>query len=142
MLSVPCLCPLSRPKCQALCVCLCVFVVRPRVIGTPGGQDSTSGLVEVSVTAGEDVTLPCEVQSVPPPIITWAKERQLISPFSPRQAPPLHPSISLPLCMEFPQNLQLIATCRKSTAAEQACVLFSSASAINSKAPWEPMLRG
>ncbi|KAG5850585.1 hypothetical protein ANANG_G00084020 [Anguilla anguilla] len=60
--------------------------VRPRMIGTPDGQDSASGLVEVSVTAGEDVTLPCEVQSVPPPIITWAKERQLISPFSPRHS--------------------------------------------------------
>ncbi|XP_036375886.1 hemicentin-1 [Megalops cyprinoides] len=60
--------------------------VRPRVSGTQGGQDSTGGLVEVSVTAGEDVILPCEVQSVPPPIITWAKERQLISPFSPRHS--------------------------------------------------------
>uniref|UniRef100_A0A452IZR1 Ig-like domain-containing protein n=1 Tax=Gopherus agassizii TaxID=38772 RepID=A0A452IZR1_9SAUR len=32
--------------------------------------------IEISVTAGKDVTLPCEVKSLPPPIITWAKEMQ------------------------------------------------------------------
>ncbi|MBN3302329.1 HMCN1 protein, partial [Amia calva] len=62
--------------------------VKPRV-SVPGreqeGEGARVGLVEMSVTAGEDVILPCEVKSVPPPIITWAKERQLISPFSPRQ---------------------------------------------------------
>ena len=41
--------------------------------------------VEIAVLAGEEVTLPCEVKSSPPPIITWAKENQLISPFSPRE---------------------------------------------------------
>uniref|UniRef100_A0A8C1K3P7 Hemicentin-1 n=1 Tax=Cyprinus carpio TaxID=7962 RepID=A0A8C1K3P7_CYPCA len=41
-------------------------------------------LLEMSVKVGDDVTLPCEVESVPPPIITWAKDKQLISPFSNR----------------------------------------------------------
>ncbi|KAJ7986246.1 hypothetical protein DPEC_G00337960 [Dallia pectoralis] len=55
--------------------------VRPRQREVSGGD---SEVLEVSVIVGEDITLPCEVQSVPPPVITWAKERQLISPFSPR----------------------------------------------------------
>ncbi|KAL4635075.1 hemicentin-1 [Arapaima gigas] len=58
--------------------------VKPRLSGFSGLQDGNGAPVEVTVTAGEDVILPCEVHSVPPPIITWAKERQLISPFSPR----------------------------------------------------------
>uniref|UniRef100_A0A8D2NA96 Hemicentin 1 n=1 Tax=Zonotrichia albicollis TaxID=44394 RepID=A0A8D2NA96_ZONAL len=60
-------------------------VVKPRVSG-PGDQQGNAHdkPIEVSVIAGEDVTLPCEVRSLPPPIITWAKEMQLISPFSPR----------------------------------------------------------
>uniref|UniRef100_A0A3B4E5X1 Hemicentin 1 n=1 Tax=Pygocentrus nattereri TaxID=42514 RepID=A0A3B4E5X1_PYGNA len=53
--------------------------VRPRLSGGGPGD-----LLEMSVKLGEDVTLPCEVQSVPPPIITWAKDKQLISPYSPR----------------------------------------------------------
>ncbi|NXC61674.1 HMCN1 protein, partial [Aleadryas rufinucha] len=59
--------------------------VKPRV-SRPGDQQGNAHdkPIEVSVTAGEDVTLPCEVRSLPPPIITWAKEMQLISPFSPR----------------------------------------------------------
>ncbi|XP_020958298.1 hemicentin-1 isoform X2 [Sus scrofa] len=57
--------------------------VRPRVIGDQRGL-SQDKPVEISVLAGEEVTLPCEVKSLPPPIITWAKETQLISPFSPR----------------------------------------------------------
>uniref|UniRef100_A0A8C3QNH6 Hemicentin 1 n=1 Tax=Cyanoderma ruficeps TaxID=181631 RepID=A0A8C3QNH6_9PASS len=57
--------------------------VKPRV-SRPGDQQGNDKPIEVSVTAGEDVTLPCEVRSLPPPIITWAKEVQLISPFSPR----------------------------------------------------------
>ncbi|NXW73911.1 HMCN1 protein, partial [Hirundo rustica] len=59
--------------------------VKPRV-SRPGDQQGSAHdkPIEVSVTAGEDVTLPCEVRSLPPPIITWAKEMQLISPFSPR----------------------------------------------------------
>ncbi|XP_077758048.1 hemicentin-1 isoform X2 [Canis aureus] len=57
--------------------------VRPRVFGDQRGL-SQDKPVEISVLAGEDVTLPCEVKSIPPPIITWAKETQLISPFSPR----------------------------------------------------------
>ncbi|XP_067391212.1 hemicentin-1 isoform X2 [Emydura macquarii macquarii] len=59
--------------------------VKPRV-SRPGDQQGSTydKPIEISVTAGEDVTLPCEVKSLPPPIITWAKEMQLISPFSPR----------------------------------------------------------
>ncbi|XP_015146078.2 hemicentin-1 isoform X21 [Gallus gallus] len=54
--------------------------VKPRV-SRPGDQQG-HGPVEISVITGDDVTLPCEVKSLPPPIITWAKETQLISPFS------------------------------------------------------------
>ncbi|TRZ22552.1 hypothetical protein HGM15179_004536 [Zosterops borbonicus] len=59
--------------------------VKPR-LSRPGDQQGNAHdkPIEVSVIAGEDVTLPCEVRSLPPPIITWAKEMQLISPFSPR----------------------------------------------------------
>nr|XP_044998229.1 hemicentin-1 isoform X3 [Jaculus jaculus] len=57
--------------------------VRPRVFGDQRGL-SQDKPVEISVLAGEEVTLPCEVKSSPPPIITWAKETQFISPFSPR----------------------------------------------------------
>ncbi|XP_068547343.1 hemicentin-1 isoform X4 [Anas acuta] len=59
--------------------------VKPRV-SRPGDQQGNAydEPIDISVTAGEDVTLPCEVKSLPPPIITWAKEMQLISPFSPR----------------------------------------------------------
>ncbi|XP_009575209.1 PREDICTED: hemicentin-1-like, partial [Fulmarus glacialis] len=59
--------------------------VKPRV-SRPGDQQGNAydKPIEISVIAGEDVTLPCEVKSLPPPIITWAKEMQLISPFSPR----------------------------------------------------------
>uniref|UniRef100_H0WC62 Hemicentin-1 n=1 Tax=Cavia porcellus TaxID=10141 RepID=H0WC62_CAVPO len=57
--------------------------VRPRVFGEHQGL-SQDKPVEISVLAGEEVTLPCEVKSLPPPVITWAKETQLISPFSPR----------------------------------------------------------
>ncbi|XP_063154493.1 hemicentin-1 [Candoia aspera] len=61
--------------------------VKPRV-SRPGNQkgSSSDNPIEISVTAGEEVTLPCEVKSLPPPIITWAKEMQLISPFSPRHS--------------------------------------------------------
>ncbi|XP_010130628.1 PREDICTED: hemicentin-1, partial [Buceros rhinoceros silvestris] len=59
--------------------------VKPRV-SRPGEQQGNAHdkPIEVSVTAGEDVTLPCEVKSLPPPVVTWAKAMQLISPFSPR----------------------------------------------------------
>ncbi|NXU50379.1 HMCN1 protein, partial [Turnix velox] len=59
--------------------------VKPRV-SRPGDQQGNGDdkPIEISVIAGEDVTLPCAVKSLPPPIITWAKETQLISPFSPR----------------------------------------------------------
>lgn len=62
-----------------------LILVKPRV-SRPGDQQGGTydKPIEISVTAGEDVTLPCEVKSLPPPIITWAKEMQLISPFSPR----------------------------------------------------------
>ncbi|KAK0141476.1 Hemicentin-1 [Merluccius polli] len=63
--------------------------VRPRPGGGPdggpdGGLDGAAEPYRVSVSEGREVTLPCEVHSFPPPTITWAKERQLISPFSPR----------------------------------------------------------
>ncbi|POI31768.1 hypothetical protein CIB84_004481, partial [Bambusicola thoracicus] len=54
--------------------------VKPRV-SRPGDRQG-HGPIEISVITGEDVTLPCEVKSLPPPIITWAKETQLLSPFS------------------------------------------------------------
>ncbi|XP_061490012.1 hemicentin-1 isoform X2 [Rhineura floridana] len=59
--------------------------VKPRVsrLGDQQGLSLDNPLV-ISVIAGKDVTLPCEVKSLPPPIITWAKEMQLISPYSPR----------------------------------------------------------
>ncbi|XP_064928861.1 hemicentin-1 isoform X2 [Columba livia] len=59
--------------------------VKPRV-SRPGDEEGNAydKPLEISVIAGEDVTLPCEVKSLPPPIITWAREMQLISPFSPR----------------------------------------------------------
>ncbi|TSL47575.1 Hemicentin-1 [Bagarius yarrelli] len=57
--------------------------VRPRPGGVGAGDHLGSrDPVDMSVTVGEDITLPCEVQSVPPPIITWAKDKQLISPHS------------------------------------------------------------
>uniref|UniRef100_A0A3B5LKZ5 Hemicentin 1 n=1 Tax=Xiphophorus couchianus TaxID=32473 RepID=A0A3B5LKZ5_9TELE len=53
-----------------------------------GGPGSLGEPVRMSVIKGEDIVLPCDVQSVPPPTISWAKEKQLISPFSPhRQLP-------------------------------------------------------
>lgn len=59
------------------------LLVRPRVFGDQRGL-SQDKPVEISVLAGEEATLPCEAKSLPPPIITWAKDSQLISPFSPR----------------------------------------------------------
>ncbi|XP_060933914.1 hemicentin-1 [Limanda limanda] len=56
--------------------------VRPRT--NVDGAGFSAEPVRMSVIEGEDVVLPCEVHSVPPPTISWAKERQLISPFSPR----------------------------------------------------------
>ncbi|KAM7388095.1 hypothetical protein PAMP_024296 [Pampus punctatissimus] len=57
--------------------------VRPRS-NTNGGAGGSMEPSRMSVIEGEDAILPCEVHSVPPPTISWAKERQLISPFSPR----------------------------------------------------------
>ncbi|XP_068599564.1 hemicentin-1 [Brachionichthys hirsutus] len=56
--------------------------VRPRssAVGAGGPVEP----IKMSVIEGEDAILPCEVHSVPPPTFSWAKERQLISPFSPR----------------------------------------------------------
>ncbi|XP_053325662.1 hemicentin-1 [Spea bombifrons] len=60
--------------------------VKPRILNQdamyPNGTQKH--LVEISVKAGEDVVLPCEVKSTPPPFITWARETQLISPYSQR----------------------------------------------------------
>ncbi|XP_053737549.1 hemicentin-1 isoform X1 [Synchiropus splendidus] len=57
--------------------------VRPRSSTDP---EDTSEPVKVTVVEGEDAVLPCEVLSVPPPSISWAKESQLISPYSPRHS--------------------------------------------------------
>uniref|UniRef100_A0A4W6D352 Hemicentin-1 n=1 Tax=Lates calcarifer TaxID=8187 RepID=A0A4W6D352_LATCA len=56
--------------------------VRPR--SNVDGAGVSAEPARMSVIEGEDAILPCEVHSVPPPTISWAKERQLISPFSPR----------------------------------------------------------
>uniref|UniRef100_A0A3B3BIE7 Hemicentin 1 n=1 Tax=Oryzias melastigma TaxID=30732 RepID=A0A3B3BIE7_ORYME len=56
-------------------------VYRPR--SSSGGAGDLTQPVKVSVIEGEDALLPCDVRSVPPPTISWAKGRQLISPFSP-----------------------------------------------------------
>ncbi|XP_040926337.1 hemicentin-1 isoform X2 [Betta splendens] len=53
--------------------------VRPRSSVGAGAEPRRMSVIE-----GEDAILPCEVHSVPPPTISWAKEKQLISPFSPR----------------------------------------------------------
>ncbi|XP_063057327.1 hemicentin-1 isoform X2 [Engraulis encrasicolus] len=64
--------------------------VKPRLSGgggdgsERGGGGASGGPLEVTVIAGSDATLPCEVQSVPPPVIHWSRDRQLISPHSPR----------------------------------------------------------
>ncbi|XP_067452563.1 hemicentin-1 isoform X1 [Thunnus thynnus] len=58
--------------------------VRPRSGANAGGAGGSTEPSRMSVIQGEDAILPCEVHSVPPPTISWAKERQLISPFSPR----------------------------------------------------------
>ncbi|KAG8003177.1 Hemicentin-1, partial [Nibea albiflora] len=58
--------------------------VRPRSNGGGGGGGGSAEPTKMSVIEGEDAILPCEVRSVPPPTISWAKEKQLISPFSPR----------------------------------------------------------
>uniref|UniRef100_A0A3B4Z1V9 Hemicentin-1 n=1 Tax=Stegastes partitus TaxID=144197 RepID=A0A3B4Z1V9_9TELE len=56
--------------------------VRPR--SSAGGAGGSAEPMRMSVIAGEDAVLPCDVHSLPPPTISWAKERHLISPFSPR----------------------------------------------------------
>ncbi|CAJ1060969.1 hemicentin-1 [Xyrichtys novacula] len=56
--------------------------VRPR--SNSAGSGGSADPMKMSVIEGQDAVLPCEVSSVPPPTVTWAKERQLISPFSPR----------------------------------------------------------
>ncbi|XP_076007425.1 hemicentin-1 [Genypterus blacodes] len=57
--------------------------VRPRSTANVG---ESAEPLKMSVIEGEEAVLPCEVHSVPPPSITWAKERQLISPYSPRHS--------------------------------------------------------
>ncbi|XP_056893820.1 hemicentin-1 isoform X2 [Takifugu flavidus] len=56
--------------------------VRPR--SNAGGAGSSAEPIRMSAIEGEDAVLPCEVHSVPPPTVSWARERHLISPFSPR----------------------------------------------------------
>ncbi|KAM9324527.1 hemicentin-1 [Gastrophryne carolinensis] len=62
--------------------------VKPKIINAGSGslQDGSKGQIEVSAKVNDNVVLPCEVKSVPPPFITWAKEKQLISPFSQRHS--------------------------------------------------------
>eukprot|EP00079_Xenopus_tropicalis_P024320 XP_012816895.1 PREDICTED: hemicentin-1 [Xenopus tropicalis] len=69
--------------------------VKPRIVSPDanGSSIAQKNQIEISVRAGDDVILPCEVKSVPPPFITWAKETQLISPFSQRHS--IFPSGSL-----------------------------------------------
>uniref|UniRef100_A0A8C1I856 Hemicentin 1 n=1 Tax=Cyprinus carpio TaxID=7962 RepID=A0A8C1I856_CYPCA len=59
---------------------------KPRLSGVGGTEmeNNYNKLLEMSVKVGDDVTLPCELENIPPPIITWAKDKQLISPFSNR----------------------------------------------------------
>lgn len=59
-----------------------VSTVRPR--SDAGGAGSSAEPIRMSAIEGEDAVLPCEVHSVPAPTISWARERHLISPFSPR----------------------------------------------------------
>ncbi|KAM5147900.1 hemicentin-1 [Mantella aurantiaca] len=60
--------------------------VKPRILNTGSWnrRDGSKGHIELSANVNDDVVLPCEVKSVPPPFITWAKETQLISPYSQR----------------------------------------------------------
>uniref|UniRef100_A0A8C2ZWU4 Hemicentin-1 n=1 Tax=Cyclopterus lumpus TaxID=8103 RepID=A0A8C2ZWU4_CYCLU len=53
--------------------------VRPR-----SNVSGSAEPMKMSVIEGVDAILPCVVHGVPPPTVSWAKERQLISPFSPR----------------------------------------------------------
>uniref|UniRef100_A0A670IF80 Hemicentin 1 n=1 Tax=Podarcis muralis TaxID=64176 RepID=A0A670IF80_PODMU len=55
--------------------------VKPRV-SRPGDLQgfSRDNPIEISVTAGEEVTLPCEVKSLPPPIITWVADSSYLFP--------------------------------------------------------------
>ncbi|XP_068096243.1 hemicentin-1 isoform X2 [Hyperolius riggenbachi] len=57
--------------------------VKPRFVNA-GLEEGSKKHIEISANVNEDVVLPCEIKSVPPPFITWAKETQLISPFSQR----------------------------------------------------------
>ncbi|XP_040264776.1 hemicentin-1 isoform X1 [Bufo bufo] len=66
--------------------------VKPRIV-SPDIMGISKSQTEISVKVGDSVILPCEVKSVPPPFITWAKEAQLISPFSQRHN--IHPSGSM-----------------------------------------------
>nr|XP_061790885.1 hemicentin-1-like [Nerophis lumbriciformis] len=54
--------------------------VRPRSIA--GTASGSSDPTRMSVIEGKDAVLPCEVHSVPPPSISWTRERRLISPYS------------------------------------------------------------
>ncbi|XP_061680955.1 hemicentin-1 isoform X2 [Syngnathoides biaculeatus] len=56
--------------------------VRPR--SNAGSASGSLDPMRISVTEGEDAILLCDVHSVPPPSISWAKEKRLISPYSPR----------------------------------------------------------
>ncbi|TRZ02412.1 hypothetical protein DNTS_034467 [Danionella cerebrum] len=84
--------------------------VRPRlsVVDGAASQDNREKL-EMTVIKGDDVTLPCEVESVPPPIISWTKDKQLISPFSNRH-------------VHLPSGSMRITDARESDAGLYLCV--------------------
>ncbi|XP_017276034.1 hemicentin-1 isoform X1 [Kryptolebias marmoratus] len=81
--------------------------VRPR--SSVGGAGGSTEPVRMSVIEGEEIILPCEVHSVPRPTITWAKGKQLISPFSPRHT-------------QLPSGSMKIMTTRVSDSGLYVCV--------------------
>ncbi|XP_055516059.1 hemicentin-1-like [Leucoraja erinacea] len=54
-----------------------LFVHTKPKIGEMNPED-LGGLIEISGTAGTEVTLPCEVQASPPPIVRWKKDSRLL----------------------------------------------------------------
>uniref|UniRef100_UPI00398EE55D hemicentin-1-like n=1 Tax=Pristiophorus japonicus TaxID=55135 RepID=UPI00398EE55D len=55
---------------------------KPKIEGV--NPDNLDGPIEITATAGSEVTLPCEVQGSPPPIIRWKKDSRLVPVVSAR----------------------------------------------------------
>ncbi|XP_067825529.1 hemicentin-1-like [Heptranchias perlo] len=55
---------------------------KPKIDGM--NPDNLDGPIKITATAGTEVTLPCEVQGSPPPIIRWNKDSRLVLPMSAR----------------------------------------------------------